>query len=104
LREFAKSFVILGTHLSGQKERHPMKLRSMLQISALLCAVAVALLIPPGAWAEQGGLRCEELSFPVTLSAGDATVYNVFGILCSRASIENKTVQITLHGATYSHL
>jgi pimeloyl-ACP methyl ester carboxylesterase len=81
-----------------------MKLRSMLQMSALLCAVAFALLIPSGAWAEPGGLRCEELSFPVTLSASDTTVYNVFGVLCSRGAIENKTVQITLHGATYSHL
>lgn len=81
-----------------------MRLRSMFQMTVLVCAVAFALLIPSGAWAEQGGLRCEELSFPVTLSAGDPTVYNVFGVLCSRGAIENKTVQITLHGATYSHL
>jgi pimeloyl-ACP methyl ester carboxylesterase len=40
----------------------------------------------------------------VTLSSSDATVYNVFGVLCSRGAIENKTIQITLHGATYSHL
>jgi pimeloyl-ACP methyl ester carboxylesterase len=72
--------------------------------AALLCVLAVALFLPSGARAEQGGFRCEELSFPVTLSPGDATVYNVFGVLCSRGSIENKTVQIALHGATYSHL
>jgi pimeloyl-ACP methyl ester carboxylesterase len=54
--------------------------------------------------ATQGGLRCEEVSFAVNLSPGDATVYNVFGVLCSRGSLEHKTVQITLHGATYSHL
>ncbi len=72
--------------------------------AALLCALAVAVLLPSGAWAEQGGFRCEELSFPVTLSPSDATVYNVFGVLCSRGSIEHKTVQIALHGATYSHL
>ncbi|HEV8577864.1 MAG TPA: alpha/beta fold hydrolase [Thermoanaerobaculia bacterium] len=82
-----------------------MKLRSTSKLAvALLCALAVAVLVPAGAQAEQGGLRCEELTFAVNLSPSDATVYNVFGVLCSRGSIENKTVQITLHGATYSHV
>jgi pimeloyl-ACP methyl ester carboxylesterase len=66
--------------------------------------LAAALLVPSQAAAAQGGLRCEELSFPVTLSPSDSTVYSVFGVLCSRGSLEHKTVQITLHGATYSHL
>ncbi|HYU33855.1 MAG TPA: alpha/beta hydrolase [Thermoanaerobaculia bacterium] len=70
----------------------------------LLCALAAAALVPSPAWAAEGGLRCEEVSFPVTLSPGDATVYNVFGVLCSRGSLQHKTVQIALHGATYSHL
>lgn len=72
--------------------------------ATLLCALAVAVLVPSGAWAAEGGLRCEEVTFPVTLSPGDTEVYEVFGVLCSRGSIEHKTVQITLHGATYSHL
>ncbi len=72
--------------------------------AALLCALAVAVFLPSIARAEQGRFRCEELSFPVNLSPSDATVYDVFGVLCSRGSIENKTVQITLHGATYGHL
>jgi pimeloyl-ACP methyl ester carboxylesterase len=66
--------------------------------------VLAALLAPSNAWAEAGGLRCEELSFEVTLSPSDATVYNVFGVLCSRGSIHRATVQVTLHGSTYSHL
>lgn len=82
-----------------------MRYRSFLRFATmLLCAVAVAMVVPSSAWAAQGGLRCEEVSFPVTLAPGDADVYNVFGVLCSRGSIEHKTVQITLHGATYSHL
>jgi pimeloyl-ACP methyl ester carboxylesterase len=82
-----------------------MRFRSASKFSAaLLCALAVAVFLPSSARAEQGGFRCEELSFPVTLSPGGATVYNVFGVLCSRGSIHHKTVQITLHGATYSHL
>ncbi len=72
--------------------------------ASLLCVLAFALLVPSGAAAAEGGFRCEELTLPVTLSPGDATVYNVFGVLCSRGAIENKTVQIALHGSTYSHL
>lgn len=79
--------------------------RTLRRLAAgLFCAAAVAALVPSSAAAAPGGLRCEELSFPVNLSPSDATVYNVFGVLCSRGSIEHKTVQITLHGATYSHL
>ena len=63
-----------------------------------------AVLLPCGAWAEEGGFRCEELSFGVTVSPDDPVLYNVFGELCSRGSIHHKTIQITLHGATYGHL
>lgn len=87
--------------------------RSSLQVSARLalrrlfaaglCALTLALLVPSGAEA-QGSLRCQELTFPVTLSPSDATVYDVFGILCSRGGVQNKTFQITLHGSTYSRL
>jgi pimeloyl-ACP methyl ester carboxylesterase len=70
----------------------------------LLCALAVAALVPSSASAAQGGLRCEDVSFSVNLSPSDATVYNVFGVLCSRGGIHNKTIQIALHGATYGHL
>ena len=70
----------------------------------VFCAVALTVLVPSSAWAEEGGLRCEELAFDVNLAPGDATVYNVFGVLCSRGSLHNKTIQIALHGATYSHL
>lgn len=71
---------------------------------ALLCVMAASLLIPSSARAEAGGLRCKELTFPVTLSPGGADIYNVFGVLCARGSIHHKTIQIALHGSTYSHL
>jgi pimeloyl-ACP methyl ester carboxylesterase len=73
-------------------------------VVGLLCTLAVAALAPSSAWAEKGGLRCAEVSLPVTLSPGDAEVYSVFGVLCSRGSIRHKTIQVALHGATYSHL
>jgi len=80
-----------------------MKFRSAFKV-LVLCAMAVSLFTASGAQAAAGGLRCEEVSFPVSLSPSDATVYNVFGVLCSRGSLEHKTIQIALHGATYSHL
>lgn len=70
----------------------------------LLCALTAVLFVPTAARAAEGGFRCEELTFDVSLSPGDATVYSVFGVLCSRGSLQHKTLQITLHGATYSHL
>jgi pimeloyl-ACP methyl ester carboxylesterase len=72
--------------------------------AGVLCALAVAAFVPSSAVAAQGGLRCEEVSFSVNLSSSDPTLYNVFGVLCSRGSIQDKTIQIALHGATYSHL
>lgn len=72
--------------------------------TALLCALAVAALAPSPARAEEGGFRCGELTFAVTLSPADPTLYNVAGVLCTEGSIHNKTVQVTIHGGTYSHL
>jgi pimeloyl-ACP methyl ester carboxylesterase len=72
--------------------------------AALACVMIIALLAPSSAAAAQGGLRCEEVTFPVTLSPSNPTVYSVFGVLCSRGSIRHKTIQITLHGSTYGHL
>jgi len=70
----------------------------------LLCLLAAAVLVPSAASADPGGLRCQNVTFPVTLSVNDHTVYNVIGELCSRGSIHNKTIQIALHGSTYSHI
>ncbi len=80
-----------------------MRLRSFLR-AAVFSAMLCALLLPSSAQAAAGGPRCQEVTFAVNLSPSDATVYNVFGELCSRGSLRNKTIQIALHGATYSHL
>jgi pimeloyl-ACP methyl ester carboxylesterase len=80
-----------------------MRFHSILRIG-VFSAMLAALFLPSGARAAAGGLRCEEVTFAVNLSPSDATVYNVFGVLCSQGSLEHKTIQITLHGATYSHL
>lgn len=79
-----------------------MRLRSIFRI-AVFGAILAALALP-SAQAETGGLRCQEVTFTVSLSPADATSYHVVGELCSRGSIHHKTIQIALHGATYSHL
>jgi pimeloyl-ACP methyl ester carboxylesterase len=81
-----------------------MRFHSGFRFPVLLCALALTALAPSGASAAQGELRCANVTLPVSLSASDATVYSVFGQLCSRGGLKNKTVQIALHGATYSHL
>ena len=73
------------------------------RLFAMLFGLAVVLL-PSGAWAAEGGFRCEELSLDVNLSPSDSTVYSVFGVLCSRGSIHQKTIQITLQPETYSYV
>jgi pimeloyl-ACP methyl ester carboxylesterase len=74
------------------------------RLMGLLCAMAFAALVPLNASADERGPRCAEVSFSVTLAPGDAQVHHVFGVLCSRGSLRHKTVQVALHGATYSHL
>ncbi|HEX3526575.1 MAG TPA: hypothetical protein VH988_05880 [Thermoanaerobaculia bacterium] len=69
-----------------------------------LLAITITVLIPSAASADQGGLRCQDVTFPVTLSTSDHTIYHVYGELCSRGSIHDKTIQVALHGATYSHI
>ncbi len=68
-----------------------------------IVGIASAAVVPASARAEEGP-RCEEMSFSVTLSPSDAQSYHVFGVLCSRDGLRHQTFQITLHGATYSHL
>ena len=78
--------------------------RPLYPAAALLCAVALFALTPSPVLAEAGGFRCEQVTFPVTLSLADPTVYEVAGFLCAEGSAHGKTFQITIHGGTYSHL
>lgn len=75
-----------------------------LAVRLLCCLLLLAALLPAGARADQGGLRCVDVTFPVTLAPGDPTPYSVYGVLCARGGIQQKTLQIALHGATYGHL
>lgn len=48
-------------------------------------------------------MRCERLTFPVALAEGQPASYQVVGWLCGRGSIQHDTIQVLVHGATYSH-
>lgn len=49
-------------------------------------------------------VRCERLSFPVALAEGQPATYQVAGWLCGRGSIQHSTIQVLVHGSTYSHV
>lgn len=51
------------------------------------------------------GAACENFYFPVYETAGDVTVYKVFGQLCTMdpAKLGRQPVQVLIHGGTYNH-
>jgi len=79
-------------------------MRDRVRVKLVGTLLLMAVVVPPAARAEEGGLRCAEMTFAVTLSPGDAEAHQVFGVLCARGGVHGKTIQIALHGATYSHL
>ena len=52
---------------------------------------------------DDAALRCTQVSFPVSLAAGQPADRTVVGWMCTRGSIEGKTIQVLLHGGTYDH-
>ncbi len=60
--------------------------------------------VPVLAFADRdGALRCEQVSFPVSLAAGQPADSTIVGWLCARGAIEGRTIQVLLHGGTYDH-
>jgi pimeloyl-ACP methyl ester carboxylesterase len=48
-------------------------------------------------------MRGEDVTYAVALSPDEPADYEVYGRLCARGSIHNKTMQILLHGGSYDH-
>jgi pimeloyl-ACP methyl ester carboxylesterase len=48
-------------------------------------------------------VRCEGLSFDVAQTPGGPTDNRMAAFVCARGSIENKTIQVLIHGATFDH-
>ena len=66
---------------------------------------ASAFLVPALAFADQddAGVRCEQVTFPVSLADGQPADNTVVGWLCARGAIKGRTIQVLLHGGTYDH-
>lgn len=47
--------------------------------------------------------RCDKLTFNVALAEGQTANYHVVGWLCGRGDIQHRTIQVLVHGITYSH-
>ena len=77
--------------------------RAWAVVTAALAAVAVA----PAASAHAGGLpapTCAAYTLPVRIADPGPASQTMWGQLCYRGSREPATVQLLVHGATYSHL
>jgi pimeloyl-ACP methyl ester carboxylesterase len=48
-------------------------------------------------------MRCADVEFAVALSPGEPADEAIYGRLCARGSVHNKTVQLLLHGGSYDH-
>ncbi|HEX4963139.1 MAG TPA: alpha/beta fold hydrolase [Thermoanaerobaculia bacterium] len=68
------------------------------------CSLLLAALVTSVAQADPGELRCADVTLPVALAPNTTVTYDLYGVLCARGGIHQKTFQIALHGATYGHL
>jgi pimeloyl-ACP methyl ester carboxylesterase len=85
-----------------------MRRRALLPAALILSAVVVALSVPSAASAEGSDpswATCAQYLVPVTVSATDATPYNVSGRLCLRDDSARglHTVEMFVSGLTYDH-
>ncbi|ARV57861.1 hypothetical protein BZZ01_03735 [Nostocales cyanobacterium HT-58-2] len=48
-------------------------------------------------------LSCSDTYLPVALAPGESSQYQVYGQLCSRYPLSNRTVQVLVPGGTYDH-
>src|SRR5262245_45130479 len=67
-----------------------------------LVVAGVSMFASP-ALAQAAPVRCERLTFNVALTAGQPANNQMVASLCARGSIQHKTIQVVIHGATYNH-
>jgi pimeloyl-ACP methyl ester carboxylesterase len=83
--------------------------RDSRRLRRIVCAViagSTATIIPTIAFADSDDEevpRCAQLSFQVSLAEGQPADSTVAAWLCTRGSIDGRTIQVLLHGATYDH-
>src|SRR5689334_14888823 len=79
---------------------------SMQKIALRTSLLSVLMLTPGAAEAsdEDGpSLKCERITFDVSLAANQPADQHLVGTLCARGSLQHKTIQVLIHGGTYDH-
>ncbi len=51
----------------------------------------------------QPPVRCADVMFPVSLAPNAPVDSQIYGRLCARGALQNKTIQVLLHGGSYDH-
>jgi pimeloyl-ACP methyl ester carboxylesterase len=68
-----------------------------------IASVVVGLTLSASGARAEAPVRCQRLTFQVALVAGQPANNQMAAWLCTRGSIQHKTVQVVIHGATYDH-
>jgi pimeloyl-ACP methyl ester carboxylesterase len=68
-----------------------------------IALVVAGVSLPASRARAEAPVRCERLTFDVALIAGQPANNHMAAWLCARGSIEHKTIQVVIHGATYDH-
>ena len=72
------------------------RVRNFVVVSILLAGLAGSAAAAP--------LTCSDHVFDVTLAPGETDTYQVVGTLCSKGDPSGKTLQVLIHGSTYSRI
>lgn len=71
-------------------------------LSFVALAMVLAAFVTAQPVAAETALQCSDHTLNVTLAPGATETYQVVGTLCSQGPAEGKTVQLLLHGITYT--
>lgn len=84
-------------------------MRNISRAGLCLCSAILAMaLVGPGsarvrADTSRAPVRCEPVTFRVALTEGGAADQDLAAWLCARGTVQHKTIQVLIHGATYNH-
>ncbi len=93
----------LTKHLSVDDETYRSLAREALKVFAVAAMGALGSLANTDVARAEPPLRCKRLEFEVALSPGAPADARMAAWLCARGSIQHKTIQLLIHGASYDH-
>jgi len=71
----------------------------------IACVLTIVVSSPAAATSREAGspIHCRSVKIPTGLAAGAKTSYTIYGELCTPPGGPRRTIQILVHGGTYSH-